>query len=857
MSGISQEVHEAVLDISSATHRCYGVLRQCLNTPLLMEHEWAENRLADFTLWASGIGAAAAVSDKISLDARLAGKPALINIFVQLLQMLLGFLARCQNSRAPRHDRLEEQPENAQHRFRDLSPARGRSHDRNQPRHKSRSISPWSDQSSLGSEPDAFSVSDDTGLAEAMRGVDSILSQLNNLSIAVRRTGNQLRLRKADSRFDRSEHSDLEAFLKVWVLAHTNSDPLKAMDDTDRLTPIQRRLVEVNLIRRNRFLYAQRHSRKMAIERRALDEGVQPTSTESPLANNLVAAIEQLPKLEKEPRTQDKLLAKPLGSPADNTTATRLGATTEILKEKPLPQESQITSTAARIRYPDPPKLGPHVNFFKCPCCCQTLSRALVSGNLWRKHLIEDICPYTCIHPKCPQPGATWSTRQAWLDHMYAEDHYHERFWQCLICADDNAYTTRAELLTHTSECHPEIVADQIETLLNASVVRMANDQLPCPLCRPDTAVAYNMDHIAEHIHAFALLSLPWAPDVPVIEERTWQESCQKVMLWLGVNEQVTFRFERDSFLQRSTVDETSLYFEGERYFAEIAEKHSQSDSFTSESGQVLIPASQDFDHVPDTATSRHEDVDEEPGCETCFGSSHRSSIPPGPSTEDRRNVAIPTVMFDIPVDSQRNQDRWGAGSETASTSSDRPRRVQLVEPVEKKGDVKPKGILKPPRAVPFPEDPHPEREGVAPLKDTTKHDIPANARWTKISRALVIPEALEKARERFEERDDDVIVLRVLTREEIIKLAENTKEIREARERQWQAEHGERSQSQAEHGETSQWPGEHEARSLSEAEHEERSQWQAEHEARRQRRKERGGYRESTDDEADDEAED
>ncbi|KIV77102.1 hypothetical protein, variant [Exophiala sideris] len=139
----------------------------------------------------------------------------------------------------------------------------------------------------------------------------------------------------------------------------------------------------------------------------------------------------------------------------------------------------------------------------------------------------------------------------------------------------------------------------------------------------------------------------------------------------------------------------------------------------------------------------------------------------------------------------------------------DRPRRVQLVEPGDKKEDVKPKGILKPPRAMPFPEDPHPEREGVAPLKDATKEGIPPNARWTKISRALVNPEALEKLHERFEERDDYVIVLRVITREEITKLAEKTKEIREARERQWQAEL----------------------------------------EERRQRRKEKGGHRETTDD--------
>lgn len=109
----------------------------------------------------------------------------------------------------------------------------------------------------------------------------------------------------------------------------------------------------------------------------------------------------------------------------------------------------------------------------------------------------------------------------------------------------------------------------------------------------------------------------------------------------------------------------------------------------------------------------------------------------------------------------------------------DRPRRVQLVEPVDKREEVKPKGILKPSRTTPFPEDPNPTREGVAPLKDAGKQGIPVGARWTKISRMLVNPEALERAHERFEERDEYVIVLRVLSREEIAKFAEKTQEIR------------------------------------------------------------------------------
>jgi rubredoxin len=88
-----------------------------------------------------------------------------------------------------------------------------------------------------------------------------------------------------------------------------------------------------------------------------------------------------------------------------------------------------------------------------------------------------------------------------------------------------------------------------------------------------------------------------------------------------------------------------------------------------------------------------------------------------------------------------------------------------------------PKSILKQPTPK-FPEDPNAPREGVAPLKDATKKGIPPGARWTKIDRRLVSPAALE-GQERFEERPDYVIVLRVLNKEEIHDYAVRTAKIR------------------------------------------------------------------------------
>lgn len=119
-------------------------------------------------------------------------------------------------------------------------------------------------------------------------------------------------------------------------------------------------------------------------------------------------------------------------------------------------------------------------------------------------------------------------------------------------------------------------------------------------------------------------------------------------------------------------------------------------------------------------------------------------------------------------------------------TAEEKERRVTIVEPSkdEPAPEVPVKGILRRPTKV-FPEYPNPIREGVTPLKErlekkgASAKEIPKDAKWTKIDRKLVNPQALEEKGVRFEERLDCVIVLSVLTRDEISAFAKRTEEIR------------------------------------------------------------------------------
>jgi zinc finger CCCH domain-containing protein 13 len=129
-------------------------------------------------------------------------------------------------------------------------------------------------------------------------------------------------------------------------------------------------------------------------------------------------------------------------------------------------------------------------------------------------------------------------------------------------------------------------------------------------------------------------------------------------------------------------------------------------------------------------------------------------------SSPERHSQPSPSRKGADPSDDIRGREAVAGGDD---------KQVRVVSPPRDKDDKKPiKGILKQPK-VQFPEEPNPVREGVAPHKDDkSKSNVPPGARWTKISRKLVNPEALTIGKERFEVRDDFVIVLRVLNKEEI-----------------------------------------------------------------------------------------
>jgi hypothetical protein len=76
-----------------ATAACRESFAECVKVCTLMDDRWAALRLADFNLWAAGIGVSA--HHKASLDARLSLKPDVRDVIAKILQMLKSSVNDC------------------------------------------------------------------------------------------------------------------------------------------------------------------------------------------------------------------------------------------------------------------------------------------------------------------------------------------------------------------------------------------------------------------------------------------------------------------------------------------------------------------------------------------------------------------------------------------------------------------------------------------------------------------------------------------------------------------------------------------------------------------------------------------
>ncbi|KAI1880107.1 hypothetical protein JX265_001728 [Neoarthrinium moseri] len=448
---------------------CIEGFRDCIRYLEGIHRDHLRTKLADLRLWVDSVGAAA--QGRASLDSRLQHRPSDRRFIIELLLMLYGFLRECISAATTK-----------------------------------------------------------AGVQDILTNIDSTVDSLAFIGLQIRRSGRKSRLLKADSSFIENKHHylDLRAHLTCVVVSKPTITGRPDDEGKDihsfsyftnlELSPIQERLVEANLRRRHRFVEAQRHSLGLKAPSGNNSHPAVATAsseTESTTEGNIATAIRR--KQAHRVNAGDNVLTIPA------TSASGLDS-----EWRGLPHDRQGTSTATRITgitaasmYPKARRSqNPDQKMVKCPCCCQAIPTSELQDSQWRKHVANDLCPYTCVLENCPTPYSLFVTRKEWSDHVIND---HPPCWQCPCCeGDPPIFSSVSEITTHFVSDHDFVGSDELEELLSkAEVSIMGITQ--CPLC--DSAGPRDspdlVEHVLEHVHDFSLRSLPWPDRQPVTLTRS------------------------------------------------------------------------------------------------------------------------------------------------------------------------------------------------------------------------------------------------------------------------------------------------------------------------------------------------
>ncbi|CZR61670.1 uncharacterized protein PAC_11567 [Phialocephala subalpina] len=455
---------------ATVTRLCLEGFQKCIQQLQDKNKIHIQTRLADLRLWADSVGAAAQA--KASLDWRFQHRPNDIHFIRGLLSMLEGLLKECFIAANNRSD-----------------------------------------------------------VRDAIANIDATVDSLAFIGVQIRRSGRKSRLRKADDSFDetRDKYRKLRAHLACVITSKPTregrpKDEGKEIHSVDyfanlKLPPIQERLVEANLRRRHRFMEAQRHSHGLKGSSTKVSHTVIPQQFVAMAANHTKHEVSPMLDSKVAVASREKQ-ARPTGPGKDTPTMPATSASGLDSKWGGLQNNRRAGSTVTRITAITAAARYPRVHtssnkdqkLVKCPCCCQAIPTSELEDSQWRKHVANDLCPYTCVLEDCPTPYNLFVTQKEWNDHVMND---HPPQWQCPCCGGDPpVFKSLSRITTHMMSKHPDAISDGLKDLLSAAEINVMGIT-KCPLCDsegPQDSPEL-VEHVFQHVHSFSLCSLPWPMD--------------------------------------------------------------------------------------------------------------------------------------------------------------------------------------------------------------------------------------------------------------------------------------------------------------------------------------------------------
>ncbi|KAK9853515.1 hypothetical protein MYU51_006699 [Penicillium brevicompactum] len=476
--------------ISDRTETCQSLFSRCVsNTAFSDENlDWYESRQGEFNLWASILKATDI--GRSSLDYRLQDDDELRGRICGLLE---GLSESLKTLLQPDSKQIAESdssgPVNvADSIFSDFS----------------------SDNEESSSSPKLKSY--EVHLPEDMFLVKLIIGHLWRLSTNIRRPGTSYRHRRADIALERDKESfaDFKSYLAGIIRSSSFNAFLNIHGDPIQLTQVQERLIDANIVRRNRIIFATastNHPEQPPIRR-------YPAKPFDFNATSVAAA--QFPEDSPEDLLQQYAPLSVEGSTARGLT--RRLKTSEI-SQAAGDLSSQFTS-GHDPQYPEPKK-NDTLAFVgnseidgdqDYPACPEPVSDEALQ------------CPYCgdMLPVEYSRDSSVWSIESILLM-TYCRTLAFTRIveFEMYLTSDDlfkhmlNRHGIVHQQLwqRHMEKEHPEFPVSQIASLASVSKRTML-EPLACPLCDyvSENAMTTFDDHIASHLHKFALLCLPWGP---------------------------------------------------------------------------------------------------------------------------------------------------------------------------------------------------------------------------------------------------------------------------------------------------------------------------------------------------------
>ncbi|QSZ30694.1 hypothetical protein DSL72_000252 [Monilinia vaccinii-corymbosi] len=312
------------------------------------------------------------------------------------------------------------------------------------------------------------------------------------------------------------------------------------------------RLVDAAVFRRRKLEYRERHKEK-------LGQGVEPFFSE--LAVPLLPEDTVLRQVGAQHRSAAGLRRQ--GGLARSYASTLQYSATEAssvnrLKFASYPKSaalSGITKSAVARReqldIPAPPsKSEEGLKEAVCPYCFRIVDKEDMVPDRWKRHILRDIEPYICLFDGCDKPAESFATVDGWINHMQWQ---HAIVWCCQVAGHEaTVYHSEEDFKKHLRGEHKNAFNEsQLSTivkkgaqptpdLFNSLAITLTGDEnkpgkaAACPLCpffldiskhNPETnklevsitstpGSKKMFDHIAAHMEAIALLSLPEREDL-------------------------------------------------------------------------------------------------------------------------------------------------------------------------------------------------------------------------------------------------------------------------------------------------------------------------------------------------------